>query len=152
MSKSVTKQQKAEATESSMGLNGVDFNDRLAIDPALKSELESKNLVWRWTNFKKLKDNHGFDPRMWAPYKRESKPTGGMFEAYGYTDPEGYIRRGDLVLAVQTQEIYNRRKADTDRRRAALNNNQKVAAKQLNETFAEAGVKAKVYSGYDENE
>ena len=53
MSKSVTKQQKAEATESSMGLNGLDFNDRLAIDPALKSELEGKGLVWRWKIFTK---------------------------------------------------------------------------------------------------
>ena len=125
-----------------------DFNDMTSIDPALQAELESKNLEYRWVNAKKLQENYGFDPRQWTPYRSE---TVGK-NPFSQRDSEGYIRRGDLILAVQSKEIANKRrnvvKMKNDRNKQHL----RQSASELKETFRRAGVRADISEGYDENQ
>lgn len=134
---------------SGAGIAQFDETDAFAIDPLLLKELKEKGLAHRWINAKKWKDNYGFDPRMWAPYKRESKMTPG-YEAYGITDSEGYTRRGDLILAAQSEQVAARRREKIANKNKALQkDHQKVAAEQLRRDLKGQG---KVTEGYDEND
>jgi hypothetical protein len=150
MSKKVTIQDKQTASEIN-NVAGIDALDPFSIDPALRQELEAKNLAFRWINGHKFKQAYGFDARRWAPYKRESKPLGGS-ESFGYTDPEGFIRRGDLILAAQPMAVAEARKSKVRAKTKALERQQSGAGDQLKKSFADAGIKSKVFEGYDENE
>lgn len=126
-----------------------DVDDQLMIDPVIKAEIEAKGLVCRWINAHKLKENYGFDARRWVPYKPESKGD----SAFGFQDSEGYVRRGDLVLGVRSKEINAAHKAKIDRKNKTLSAVQnKQAADELRMRMKDAGIKAKIYDGYDEND
>jgi hypothetical protein len=122
--------------------SSVDFSDALAIDPELKREIASQGLVCRWINGAKHAANYGFDARMWTPYKRKSE---GKSSAYGYTDSEGFVRRGDLILAVQSTAVFNKRKEIVERRnlanKAAIGS--KEAARAIRQKLKESGLSSK---------
>jgi hypothetical protein len=147
MSKSKPTVQDKELS-TSMPVDNYDFNDMTTIDSALKAELDSKNLEYRWVNAKKLQENYGFDPRQWTPYRSETVSK----NAFSQRDSEGYVRRGDLILAVQSKEIAAKRrnvvKMKNDRNKQHL----RQSANELKDTFRRAGVKANISEGYDENE
>lgn len=126
------------------------FDDQLAVSPNIIKEIEEQGLTYRWINAIKFQDNHGFDSRQWYPYKMKNPINIGGLTA---KDSEGYIRRGDLILAVQTNEVAARRKARTEMRRKALNNTvqNREAAKELQKAMRDNGIDAKVHEGYDEN-
>lgn len=143
----VTLQDKEAASEASVA--NFDETDNFAIDPLLRRELKEKGLAHRWINAKKWKDNYGYDPRMWTPFKRESKMTPG-YEAYGITDSEGYTRRGDLILAAQSESIAARRREKiASKNKNMQRDQQKMAADQLRSGLKGQG---KVIEGYDEND
>lgn len=142
-----TLQDKELSTE--LAISNFDESDHFAIDPLLKQELDEKNMAYRWINAKKWQDNYGYDARMWSPYKRDSKMTPG-FEAFGIVDPNGYTRRGDLILAAQPQAVAARRREKiANKNKRLVGDHERAAAEQLR-----AGLrgKAKVTSGYDEND
>lgn len=141
-----TLKDKEASTQESLNLN--DYSDMTALDPALKSEIEGKGLVYRWINAHKLQSNFGFDPRQWAPYKRE----GAQKTAFSQTDSEGYVRRGDLILAVQSAETFNRRRSIVKRKNELNKNHLKSQAADLRKGFSDAGLRARVTEGYEENE
>lgn len=125
----------------------IDETDHLAIDPAVLADINSKNLAYRWINAVKFKNMHGFDARRWTPYRNTE--LSGSNSAFGYADAEGYIRRGDMLLAVQPMEINNARKAKIQSRNSSMTSmQQKAAAAELRQTL---GSNIKVHEGYDEN-
>lgn len=143
--------EKEAITSTSMTASGADsFDDQFFLSPAIKQEIESQGMVYRWINAKIFQDNHGFDRRQWQPFKSKLASSSGSL---GNSDSEGYIRRGDLILAVQSLETATRRRAILDRRKQALNSavQNKEAARELKRTLSDAGIKAKVLEGYDEN-
>jgi hypothetical protein len=139
---------KSKQAAEQLSTPNMDFNDQLFLDEALKKELGDKKLAYRWINAHTLKKNYGFDRRQWKPYKRESADA----SPHGFGDTEGFTRRGDLILAVRPQEISDRQKKINQARNNAYAASQnKQAAEELKETFSRAGVKSKVYEGYDDN-
>jgi hypothetical protein len=147
---------KQVAQEESMEGLDFDFNDQLAIDPALKKEIETKGLVCRWINGIKYKANFGYDARRWQPYKRElSGKTGAAENNFGYADPEGFVRRGDMILAVRPAAIHNAYKERIASKNKVLSaSQQKEAADQLRQHARDHGMGGalKVHEGYDEND
>lgn len=143
-----TVQEKELFTQQSMENTQYDFTDQLAVPPAILQEIEAKNLAHRWVNAPKLAANYGFDSRMWTPYKVEKAPQ-GMFSG---VDSEGYVRRGDLILAVQPKQIAAKRKALIDAKNARNKGHNKQAADMLKEAFGKSGIKAKVTEGFEDNE
>jgi len=141
--------EKQAGTEAGINDFNFDFNDFFAVDPALKQEIASKGLVCRWINAVKLKANYGYDSRQWTPYKRESQPS----VTSTFSDPEGFIRRGDLILAVQPKQLATARKAQVDARNLAQSSakQQKAHADELKRQMRENGIKADISEGYDEN-
>lgn len=141
--------EKQASTEASLeGLN-FDFNNFFAIDPALKSEIEGKGMAYRWVNAIKLKANYGYDSRQWAPYKRDSQAPGMST----FSDPEGFIRRGDLILAVQPKAVNSARKAQVASRNKSqsLADRNKIQAEELRRQLRSNDIKADISEGYDDN-
>jgi hypothetical protein len=148
--KGVSLEEKAEDINgfSMVDYDNFDFQDKLAVDPSLIKELKNKNLKYRWINAHQLTANYGFDSRMWRPYKAEKSMKSSV---YGQSDSEGYIRRGDLILAVQPNEIFNKRKQIIDQRnlanKAAMGS--KEAAKSLRASFKANNIKGKIEEDSD---
>lgn len=142
--------EKQASTEA--GLEGLsfDFNNFFAIDPELKKEIEGKGMAYRWVNAIKLKANYGFDARQWAPYKREGQVSGMST----FSDPEGFIRRGDLILAVQPKAVAAARKAQVASRNKSqsLAERNKAQAEELRRQLRSNDIKADISEGYEDNE
>lgn len=117
------------------------------VDPTLKAQIESEGFAVRWINRNKYVENRG-DHRGWRPYqipieKRESK--GALDFQYG-VDPDGYISRGDLVLAVRPVEMQAANKRRIANKNRAQQGYQAQAARELRETTG-----MKVVEGYDDD-
>jgi hypothetical protein len=142
---------KTQAQESSISLASMD--DQLAVSPKLIAEIEAKGLVHRWINAVKYKSNYGYDSRQWQPYQVK-KNEGVENNFYGFTDSEGYIRRGDLILAVRKKEVNDLVKARNANKIKNLAGTQRKQAKeQIKQSLKSADSdSAKIYDDYDENE
>lgn len=82
-------------------LEGI-FGNALDVPAFLKKELDTKGLEGRWIDYKNYVENAGFHRTGWAPYK----PENGVG-----TTPDGYIRRGSVVLAARSKEQSDRHRA-----------------------------------------
>jgi hypothetical protein len=145
---------KQVATESSMVSQALlDMEDQLAIDPSLTAELKAKGLAHRWINGVKHKSNFGYDSRSWTPYKREKTNGLETISAYGYADSEGFIRRGDLVLAVRPQAIQDAVKTkNINKNNALAGDHKKMSVEQMKQTFRDGGISksSKILDDYDD--
>lgn len=119
------------------------------IPKAIKAELEAKGLVGRWINAKKYQDNYGFHKSGWKAHKTSPNARlAGSLDFGDGIDAEGFIRRGDLVLATKSAEQQARHKATIDKKTAALSNFTKSAAEEVRKTLGDKGT---VIEGYEEN-
>lgn len=126
------------------------YLNELVLDDELKKELDSKNLAFRFINATKLRQA-GVNKSMWVPYKRESKPTTESISALFGTDVDGYVRRGDLILAVQSKELNQRRKALISRQNELYQNVNALKANEFKKNMREHNIKTTVVEGYDED-
>jgi hypothetical protein len=132
------------------------FQNTLALDPQLLSVLESKGLSHRFINFKQFIDMGGTHKAHWSPIKRSRlKEMGydnidvGSFIAGG--DADGYIRRGDLVLAVRPKELNDKHQAYLRQEAGRGKHIQTQHAEELKDFSRRSGLNAKVFEGYDED-
>jgi hypothetical protein len=79
------------------------FGDRSGMPDELKAELDAQGLVGRWLSAKKVYDNQGYHPKGWRVYKRKNAGLTSNEFSTG-KDPDGVVRRGDLILGVKTVE------------------------------------------------
>lgn len=119
------------------------FKNRLKVPKAVLDEVDSKGMVCRWINFNEFRRAGGYHHNHWTPYKPETEP--GSDELGGRD--QGYLRRGDLILAVRTKELNEAHKRFKDQKNAAKRAYDKNAADQLRRSMP--GVK--VLEGYDDN-
>lgn len=143
-----TVQNKEESTQKSTQELDIDFNDQLAVPKAVIKEIEELGMQHRWINAHKLQANYGFDSRGWQPFKSKVLQAG----PFSGLDSEGFIRRGDLILAVQSNALAAKRKEVINQKNARNKAYGKDAASQLKDQFNRAGIKSKISSGFDENE
>lgn len=121
---------------------GDEFHEnRLAIDPTIRKEIEDAGLEMRFVDAKSLYEMNGYHKDGWVPYIRKvtsgDKIDSNQFK-FG-NDPSGVIRRGTLILAVKTKE-----QADMHRER----NRQKAARYQFEAAKATLdGIKNTVRQG-----
>lgn len=138
---------KPTGSDISMGSTLADmYMNPLKIDEELKSELRNKGLEYRFINMKTYKDM-GFHRSHWKPYKRE---TAGPKDSGFGSDPEGYLRRGDLVLAVKAKEHAELHRNQLRLRAKLQSNPNKVRAAELKQMMQAAGIKGKVHEGFED--
>lgn len=137
---------KKVAKASQLSLDDV-FGNNLALDKNIVEEIEKKGLVYRFVSKKTLTDMGGHHPRGWVPYKPESNGTMGFL--FG-SSPDGYIHRGDLILAVRSAELNERHKLYLNQEARRKSVAPKHAAKELRSMIESSGAEVKVHEGYED--
>lgn len=119
--------------------------DPMSLDAELAKEIESKGFVGRFISVKQLERNGGRHNKGWRPYKRDKISTelSGIFGR----DPDNYVRRGDLILAVKTQEEVNSHKAylRQEADASSVNNSIKRQKEQLKQAIRSNGKSESMY-------
>jgi len=92
-------------------------NDRFYLPPDLKKELEEQRLAYRFVSTKRVVDGKTVDG--WVPYKRKGTPSKATALKFGHS-ADGYIRRGELVLAVKPKTEHALHKARLKKRNEAI--------------------------------
>jgi hypothetical protein len=121
------------------------FGDATSLSPELKKELEDQGLVPRWVSYKQMKAMDGYHAKGWRVYKRKNDDIIDNQEFRLGGSPDGYVRRGDMVLAVKTVEDWKRHKdylaAKAERYSKSVRKQQvddlRKLAKELNTTVVE---------------
>lgn len=132
------------------------FGNTLAIPEDVKADLEAKGLEPHWLNAKVVYANQGYHPKGWQVYKKDPKmlsDTMGLSFKFG-NDPDGIIRRGDLILGVKTKAEARKHKDYLDVRAKRGYQANADKAQEMRTLLGQSGLKnAKVLEGYDdENE
>lgn len=127
------------------------YGNLLQIPEDLQKELDDQNLVAKWISADVVYKGGGYHPKRWVPYKRKNV-TPSMNEFGLGRDPEGVIRRGDLILGVKTKEASEMEKAYLQQKadRALGINQQK--ADEMRRFARDAKIDATIHEGYEDNE
>jgi hypothetical protein len=126
--------------------------DILQIDPALKAEIEGKGLEYRWIDRQEFLGAGNFHKNYWSPYRRDAaKDSATMDLKYG-NDPEGFIRRKSLVLAVRPKDIGDDHRITLREKASRYHGGvRKRQAEQMRQTVRESGVSASVIDDDEDN-
>lgn len=124
------------------------FQNRFIVPQAIKDELEAKGLDCRFISYVKWKENGNMHRSHWVPYRCTAETAADQFGK----DSEGYIRRGDTVLAVRSKERSEQHREFLKQRNERYRNFNRLAASELRERMREEGMSGKVHEGYEENE
>jgi hypothetical protein len=85
-------------------LHDYQFNT-MKLDSDLQAELEASGFEWRFINLHHLKRN-GFHKSYWKPYQRKAKggDSASVASRIFGEDPDGFVIRGDSILAIKTKQ------------------------------------------------
>lgn len=125
------------------------FGNRLTLPKALQKELDEQELKHRFVSIKKIQEAGGYHPLGWTPYTLKnprSNPITGVAETT--------FRVGDLILAVKTQQDYDKHKAWLAQKSKAQTQSHKNSVKEMKDRLREGGISnhVKILEGYEENE
>lgn len=126
------------------------FDSAFAIPSQILNEIKEKNLAHRWINGTAFKQQFGFHKNRWQPFKSDyvKNLSSGVFGG----DPEGYFRRGDLILAVKPKELQDKHKAYLKDRLESTKGIKTKHKEALREIAKEHGVRTEIDNSYDEND
>ncbi len=116
----------------------------LSLDGSVQKSLSSKGLSYRWISDITYRRNYGFNKENWKPHKFEDSVSG--------VDHEGYLRRGDLILATQDSEQVKLKKERIQRKTEAYKSHNREKANELRRLAQDSGIEMQVHEGYEENE
>jgi hypothetical protein len=127
----------------------------LDVDAKTKAEFAEKGLECRWIDAKEFNLAGNLHKHHWRPYKRQASPADAQsHDILSWSlgnDPEGFIRRKGLILAVRPIELGDAHRASIAERTERLHSRSlKKAAEEINETARRAGLKTAVDSEYDD--
>ena len=131
----------------------VSFNiGRQDLDPELKKELDEKGLVARWINYKDYKNGANTHKTGFKAYKIKPDASRGSIDFNYGVSPEGYLIRDDLLLAVKTVEASEAYQAHMRKLNKLNEISDESMGEKLRESARAHGVKAKIHTGYTDNE
>jgi hypothetical protein len=121
----------------------------------MKTLIESKGMAIRFISAPKLAANAGYHARAWrALSTKQLKEWGyatiGLDNFLNGSDPDGYIRRGDLVLAVRPLEQHKMHQAYLKQEANRANRSQKKHADALRDYVKDHNLDARVHEGYED--
>ena len=130
------------------------YTDTQYVDPKLQEYLSNKGLEFRWINLRQFRER-GFHKTGYIPFKREADtPMTDAEKLIGLgASPDGFITRGDQILAVKTKEHAAAYRAHIQEKNRIMSRAvKKEAVSKLKKSFEDAGVKAEIHESYEENE
>lgn len=131
------------------------FGNQMSIPADVQAELDAQGLEGHWIKADTVYAHGGYHKRGWVPYKRKKIESGTMTNSEFILgrDPEGYIRRGDLILGVKTKEQVQQHKAYLAQKANRGKDIQKEKAAELRQLAKDARLDSvKIHEGYEENE
>jgi hypothetical protein len=153
MSKPIIKGNKVPLSEKQEASPGMGFNpfeflgSDLDIPAPVKAEMDSKGFKARWINFKQFKENGNQHRRKWLPFKPSPEVASQVS-----TDVEGYVRKGDLLLAFKTKEEHTKHKLSLKYFSDLYSGKENKIAEELRQLSGQRGLKVRVHEGYEANE
>lgn len=125
------------------------YASALDVPQDIKSEIEDQGFVCRWINATEFQKQYGFHKSRWVPYKRkDKKANAGLLGG----DPEGFIRRGDLVLAVKPRQEQELHAARIQHKTKINTMGAAKAAEELRNSARQHGVNARIDDKYEHTE
>ena len=129
------------------------FNaDRASVSPDIQKFLDSKGLGARWVSIDQIKRNDGYHRNGWEPFKRP-KELASPFSFLSGNDAEGYVRNGDLILAVKKKEDIAEHKQWLQHKasQASVKQKQKRTKREMQDFIQQTGMSdyMSVSDGYD---
>lgn len=120
-----------------------------AIPSRIKAFLNEKGLSYRLINAVKYKGSGNFHRSHWVPLEipKEMRPDLASVDGVGLS-PEGYLVKGDLVLATRSKEMNSTHRRLLDEQAMRLKGYNKIKGQELQEYANEHGLGAKVEVGY----
>lgn len=128
------------------------FGNTLSVDSEMAESLGKKGLEYRWISMKKYADMGNSHERAWRPVKRSECGMIDQSSIINGSDPDGYIRRGDLVLAVRSKDLGDKHRAFLKVQADRQKNVQRDHANELKDFVKKSGINAKISEGYDDEE
>lgn len=130
------------------------FMNPLGLDTEITDCITKHGFSYRFINYKQFVDMGGSHVAHWRPVRLSQLKTWGYDTMAGQAllegnDTDGFIRRGDLVLAIRNKEINEKHKAYLRQEASAASNSQENHANQLREFVRSSGLKAQVEEGYE---
>lgn len=116
----------------------------LTLDDTVKKILDTAGLGYKFISDVAFRRNYGFNKENWKPHKFSTDVRG--------CDHEGFLRRGDLVLASQPIEDVIIKRERIKRKTEAYKFYNKEKANELRQIARDSGLDMKVHEGYEENE
>jgi hypothetical protein len=147
--------QKAAAKPSRLNLDDI-FGNTLGIDPEMAKVIEKQGLAIRFVSASKLEANAGHHNRGWRPLpqaklKEWGYDTLNTLDSFTFgSDSSGYIRRGDLVLAVRPMELHRKHQAYLAQERQRGKGLAKKHAEEMKSLVKEAGLDMKIHEGFED--
>lgn len=125
------------------------FNNRLSLPDSIKEKLKAEGLDWRFINAAQFRQDGGIHKSHWRPYKA----SGEIATTQG-VNAEGFIQRGDLLLAVREKKISKMHRSFLDQRNQRLKGINKQQADEFRQRIREEGRsgQVKVVEGYGSDE
>ena len=119
------------------------FNNRLSLPDGLKTHLTTEGMDWRFINSIEFRRDGNMHKSHWQPYKIPS-------DFAGMANAEGYLQRGDLILAARPKGVTSNYRKYLARRNAIQKGVAKQQADELRQTFRDGGLgkQSKVHEGY----
>lgn len=128
------------------------FGNPLSIPEDLQKELDRKQLVGHWISWKQLVDGAGYHKRGWIPYRREKSDKLSNEEFAVGSDPDGFFRKGSLVLGVKKRADWQKHKAFLRHRAIRYRDSfQKKQAEELRRMGKEIDPSFRVHEGYEDS-
>jgi len=129
------------------------YGDMTALPLDVKKELEDNGLVARWVDAKQMKEWEGYHRSGWQVYRRPENVIMKMKEdgpRFG-RDPDGFVRRGTLILAAKTKEENERHKQHLARRaRTYSSQHRKQQADELRQQARAGGLNTTIVDSYED--
>lgn len=113
----------------------------LDIPEALKKEIESKGLEYRWLDAKQMADHGNLHKNYWEIYRRDPDVDGdiGVFNS----SPDKTIRSGTVILGVRPKRVGDGHRQHLEESRKRQNRALRNAGRAFSEELRQRGVYSK---------
>jgi hypothetical protein len=142
------------AEKSAAGFGDLDFGNNMRLSPEILNEIKEQHLAHRFVDARQLEKYGNTHKNGWVPYKVKAREATNDIQAMQLgVSPDGFVRRGTLVLAVRSEQIDAQHRAMIVKRNAVQQEVQAQQAGALREMARAAGLKKDIVSeGYDEED
>lgn len=130
------------------------FGNPMSLPPEVTAAFEKAGLAYRFVNASKIIQNGGRHHRAWTPIKLakiKDMPGCANIDLFG-SDPDGYYRHGDLVLATRPKDLHQKHRAFLNQEAETAKRFQKRHAEELRQYVREnkLGDQMKVHEGFED--